>query len=108
MNIQNYFARHIYNRGVDIYNSGGVYNVVKVGNVYKGKVLGNHEYDVEIEVSDQFKITDMRCTCPYAMKGKKCKHEAALLIELFGDHSSYDYDNDDDYEDYDDDYDDYG
>lgn len=37
MNIQNYFARHIYNRGVDIYNSGGVYNVVKVGNVYKGK-----------------------------------------------------------------------
>ena len=85
MNIQNYFARHIYNRGVDIYNSGGVYNVVKVGNVYKGKVLGNHEYDVEIEVSDQLKITDMRCTCLYAMKGKKCKHEAALLIELFGD-----------------------
>ena len=113
MNIQNYFARHIYNRGVDIYNSGGVYNVVKVGNVYKGKVLGNHEYDVEIEVSDQLKITDMRCTCLYAMKGKKCKHEAALLIELFGNHSSYDYDYDDydddhDYEDYDDDYDDYG
>ena len=74
MNIQNYFARHIYNRGVDIYNNGGVYNVVKVGNVYKGKVLGNHEYDVEIEVSDQLKITDMRCTCLYAMKGKKCKH----------------------------------
>lgn len=59
----------------------------------------------------------MHCTCPYAQDGKKCKHEAAVLLEIFGEeavmgdmHNDEDeWDEEDDYDDGDeyDDYDEY-
>lgn len=67
---------------------------------------------MSIEVSSDSRVIGMSCTCPYAQKGKKCKHEAAMLFEIFGieavlgknyEENEYDddyyYDNDYDFDD---------
>ena len=104
----NLFAKRILERGYRYYLDGAVYNVVKEGQVYKGTVKGTTDYQVEIQISDQFKVTQMHCTCPYAQDGKKCKHEAAVLLEIFGVEAVMG-DMEDEYNDYDDyyDYEDY-
>lgn len=117
MKYGNYFAKRILEKGYQYYLDGFVYNVIKEGNVYKGNVKGTEDYQVEIQISNEFKVTQMHCTCPYAQDGKKCKHEAAVLLEIFGEeavmgdmHNDEDeWDEEDDYDDGDeyDDYDEY-
>ncbi len=79
-----FFASRILDRGYDYYLNSRVQNVIKVDNGYVASVDGTQEYEVFIEVNDQNKVKSMTCTCPYAQEGKYCKHEAAVLIEIYG------------------------
>lgn len=118
----NHFAKRILERGYHYYVDGAVFAVIKDGNIYKATVRGTEDYQVEIKISDKFKVTEMNCTCPYAKDGKHCKHEAAVLLEIFGeeavmgdmveedeyeeyyDYDEYEKDYDGDWEDDDDDF----
>ena len=112
MLLGNYFANRIVNRGYNYYLKHKVNNIVKNGDCYCGTVEGSENYQVSIEVSSDSRVIGMSCTCPYAQKGKKCKHEAAMLFEIFGieavlgknyEENEYDddyyYDNDYDFDD---------
>lgn len=74
MLLGNYFANRIVNRGYNYYLKHKVNNIVKNGDCYCGTVEGTENYQVNIEVSSDSRVIGMSCTCPYAQKGKKCKH----------------------------------
>ena len=80
---QRYFRHHIWERGVDLFHEGAVFNLERTGNTYTANVSGNYDdYFIEIEMDAKNKISYMSCTCPYAAKGYNCKHMAAVLLEI--------------------------
>lgn len=43
-------------------------------------MIGSEDYEVEISVNAG-EVTDMYCSCPYALDGRNCKHMVAVLYE---------------------------
>lgn len=74
------FATHILERGYDYYLENAVENIDISEDIIRADVIGSEDYEVEISVNNG-EVTDMYCSCPYALDGKKCKHMAAVLYE---------------------------
>ena len=81
MKWENIFREWILERGRQYYNSNRVANMIYENNLFRARVLGEKPYDVRIEILDD-KIVSMRCSCPFAASGQKCKHMAAVLYAI--------------------------
>ena len=75
------FATHILERGYDYYLENAVENIDISEDIIRADVIGSEDYEVEISVNNG-EVTDMYCSCPYALDGRNCKHMAAVLYEL--------------------------
>lgn len=80
MNWEKLFAMHILERGYDYYCDNAVENLDITDDIIRADVIGSEDYEVEISLSNGA-VTDMYCSCPYAMGGRNCKHMAAVLYE---------------------------
>ena len=80
MNWKKLFAIHILERGYDYYCDDAVENMEISEDIIRADVIGSEDYEVEISLSNG-EVTDMYCSCPYALDGRNCKHMAAVLYE---------------------------
>lgn len=80
MNWKKLFALHILERGYDYYLENAVENIDISADIIRADVIGSEDYEVEISVNNG-EVTDMYCSCPYALDGRNCKHMAAVLYE---------------------------
>lgn len=80
MNWKKSFAIHILERGYDYYLENAVENLDVSDDIIRTDVMGSEDYEVEISLSNG-EVTDMYCSCPYALDGRNCKHMAAVLYE---------------------------
>lgn len=80
MNWKKLFAIHILERGYDYYCDDAVENMEISDDIIRADVIGTEDYEVEISLSNG-EVTDMYCSCPYALDGRNCKHMAAVLYE---------------------------
>ncbi|WP_026475721.1 DEAD/DEAH box helicase [Alkaliphilus transvaalensis] len=75
----------IYKRGKDYFNAGRVKGVKydSVNNQFLGKVIGESEYKVSVELDEDYDFMDAQCSCP-AFKGYRgyCKHIVAMLLSI--------------------------
>ena len=74
------FATHILERGYDYYCDNAVENLEIADDIIRADVIGTDDYEVEISLSNG-EVTDMYCSCLYALDGRNCKHMAAVLYE---------------------------
>lgn len=74
------FASHILERGYDYYCDDAVENMEISEDIISADVIGSEDYEVEISLS-KGNVTDMYCSCPYALDGGNCKHMAAVLYD---------------------------
>ncbi len=80
MNWKKLFATHILERGYDYYLDNAVENIDISKDIIRADVIGSEDYEVEISLSGG-DVTEMYCSCPYALDGRNCKHMAAVLYE---------------------------
>lgn len=80
MNWKKLFVTHILERGYDYYLENAVENIDISEDIIRADVIGSEDYEVEISVNNG-EVTDMYCSCPYALDGRNCKHMAAVLYE---------------------------
>ena len=80
MNWKKLFAIHILERGYDYYCDDAVENMEISDDIIRADVIGSEDYEVEISLSNG-EVTDMYCSCPYALDGRNCKHMAAVLYD---------------------------
>lgn len=80
MDWKNLFAMHILERGYAYYCENAVLNLDISDDIIRADVIGSEDYEVEISLSNGA-VTDMYCSCPYALDGRNCKHMAAVLYE---------------------------
>lgn len=80
MNWKKLFAIHILERGYDYYCDDAVENMEISDDIIRADVIGTEDYEVEISLSNG-EVTEMYCSCPYALDGRNCKHMAAVLYE---------------------------
>lgn len=80
MNWKKLFAIRILERGYDYYCDDAVENMEISDDIIRADVIGTEDYEVEISLSNG-EVTDMYCSCPYALDGRNCKHMAAVLYE---------------------------
>ncbi len=80
MNWKKLFATHILERGYDYYCENAVENLDISEDIIRADVIGTEDYEVEISLNNGA-VTDMYCSCPYALDGRNCKHMAAVLYE---------------------------
>lgn len=80
MNWKKLFAIHILERGYDYYCDDAVENMEISDDIIRADVIGSEDYEVEISLSNG-EVTDMYCSCSYALDGRNCKHMAAVLYE---------------------------
>lgn len=80
MNWKKLFAIRILERGYDYYCDDAVENMEISDDTIRADVIGSDDYEVEISLSNG-EVTDMYCSCPYALDGRNCKHMAAVLYE---------------------------
>ena len=80
MNWKKLFATHILERGYDYYLENLVENIDISEDIIRANVIGSEDYEVEISINNG-EVTDMYCSCPYALDGRNCKHMAAVLYE---------------------------
>ena len=73
----------IYDRGVRYYENGMVTRLVRDGAHCSAKVSGSdwEPYDVDILLTEDDRVKDWYCTCPYD-GGDVCKHVVAALIAI--------------------------
>lgn len=73
--LKNNFGSEIIERGYDYHKQGRVKNLIIDGKKAKAVVIGNRDYRVTIDLSNE----DFKCTCPCDFN---CKHAAAVIYEL--------------------------
>ena len=78
---QHLFSGTILQRGRDYYRQNKVRSLIRDGDTYYATVEGTEDYQVIIRVEDS-RVSYMRCECPYAEDGNRCKHMAAALYEI--------------------------
>ena len=74
------FEAHILDRGYGYYKSGSIKSLEITDNKIEAVVCGSTAYKVNI-TTDGDEVTDMSCSCPYAVGGNYCKHMAAVLYK---------------------------
>ena len=80
MNWKKLFAMHILERGYDYYLENLVENIDISEDIIRADMIGSDDYEVEISINNG-EVTDLYCSCPYALDGRNCKHMAAVLYE---------------------------
>lgn len=80
------FRDYILERGRKYYQNNRVSGLSYKDGLYRARVLGEVPYNVEVKVKDD-QISYMKCSCPHAAAGNRCKHMAAMMyaIEASGD-----------------------
>ena len=71
-----------FERGEDLYQSGYVKKVSRIGNRFEGAVQGTYRYYVSLELADNG--LSFHCNCPYD-HGGICKHSVALALAVLKD-----------------------
>lgn len=83
---QKLFNEETYNRGIDYYNNGQVREIAiqEDGEHFNAEVKGNSPYFYRVSgrVRNESTVSELKCTCPWAKKGHRCKHEVAALLAL--------------------------
>lgn len=79
--IEAMFPPSIWKRGREYFNRARVQDVEIRKDFVGAKVVGNEIYHVQI-FHNNSTILKMKCNCPYAQGELKCKHMAALLIQM--------------------------
>lgn len=77
----NLFSKTILERGKRYSNSGRVKNLREQNGTYSALVQGSRAYSVTIKFQGDH-VALLRCTCPYAADGGRCKHMAAVLYQI--------------------------
>ena len=77
------FISKILSRGQQCYKEGAVVGLHRGPAEWQALVVGSELYRVNIGL-ERGKVTALRCNCPYAHDGSRCKHMAALLYSLDG------------------------
>ena len=81
MNWKKNFRDSVLERGQNYYNRNRVQGLSCDSDVYRARVLGVSDYNVEIKIQDD-DVADMKCSCPYAAVGMNCKHMAAVMFAI--------------------------
>lgn len=81
MDKRSYFDSTIYSRGLDYYKRKRVSDINVDGMRYSATVRGESTYHVTLFMTNDFKLANATCDCPYAEKGYRCKHMAAVYIK---------------------------
>lgn len=81
MHWRNYFTSTILDRGKRYYKKGLVQDIKEDHGRYTAVVVGSIPYTTSV-LKKANKQLGMSCSCPFAQDGKKCKHMAALCMEL--------------------------
>ena len=76
------FSYEIYLRGEDYDEMGNVRITSFSGTQVNAIVDGTKPYEVRIDFGKDQHMLRHKCTCPYHVKGKACKHIAAVLFAL--------------------------
>ncbi|WP_294578273.1 exonuclease domain-containing protein [uncultured Thomasclavelia sp.] len=80
-NWQSLFQPSIVSRGQALYQEDKVAIIFQDENQIVGNVAGSENYLVSLMIANQ-KIKKLSCSCPYASRGRRCKHMAALLFKV--------------------------
>ena len=78
---QHLFSGGILQRGREYYKMNKVRSLIRDGDTYYATVEGAEDYEVVIRIENS-RVSSMRCDCPYAEDGSRCKHMAAALYEI--------------------------
>jgi len=78
MNWRAGFAGPILQRGRDCLKKHAVWGLTRGPATWEAVVVGTEMYPVEISLNRDG-VAAARCACPYARKGQRCKHMAAVL-----------------------------
>jgi Leucine-rich repeat (LRR) protein len=78
------FEERFVDRGRAYFDDGKVLHVTQTETGYSVKVGGDEIYSVGIELTDGV-LSGLTCDCPYAERGNRCKHMAAVLFRLTAD-----------------------
>ncbi|GAA3631241.1 hypothetical protein GCM10022297_07960 [Lactobacillus hamsteri] len=80
------FNEETYNRGIDYFQEGNILDlkIEPDGEHFNAQVKGNYKnyYDVSGRLRDGETASQLKCMCPWAQKGHRCKHEVAALIAV--------------------------
>ncbi|MDD2965006.1 MAG: hypothetical protein PHU33_13745 [Bacteroidales bacterium] len=91
------FAPHILDRGKSYYRLGKVSILEQKAGIVEGRVSGDYDYHVKLELDDRNNVTRMMCNCPHALSGHNCKHMVATMYAWENQETSkaskYDHDN---------------
>ena len=72
------FQNKILERGRECCDNKSVYGLTRGVSGWEAVVVGTEMYPVEI-IIEKGGLVRASCTCPYAEKGQRCKHMAAVL-----------------------------
>jgi hypothetical protein len=78
---ETFFDKTILTRGLNYYKSGNVISLEYDDGEWVAEVEGSEDYCVTITLSDDGRIIDTECDCPYDMSNY-CKHQAAVFYML--------------------------
>lgn len=86
------FSLETLEKGRRRFEKGKVKNIHMLDNMLYGSVYGNDLYKVKLELEGST-IKKMNCSCLEAQLGKRCRHEAAVVMALENEmHKTFDYD----------------
>ena len=75
------FEGPILGRGKSCFKDGAVVGLHRGTLEWQALVVGTKLYRVGVGM-ERGQVTSLRCNCPYAKEGKRCKHMAALFYAL--------------------------
>ena len=75
------FEGTILGRGKTCFKDGAVVGLHRELTAWQALVVGTKLYRVNVGM-ERGRVTSLRCNCPYAKEGKRCKHMAALFYAL--------------------------
>lgn len=75
------FEGWILGRGKNCFKDGAVVGLHRGALEWQALVVGTKLYRVSAGI-ERGRVTSLRCNCPYAKQGKRCKHMAALFYAM--------------------------
>ena len=83
--MSDFFENKILERGHKYFEENRVFSINQLDEyTYTGIVLGNEAYHTKIVINNDYDVISASCTCPHALEGNHCKHEAALYLAIDG------------------------
>lgn len=79
------FSPNVFSRGEAYFREGRVRSVTVIApDLFHGEVEGGSLYDVLVRIDDASMRCTVSCSCPFAAKGRRCKHSAAVMLAIGG------------------------